>query len=215
MTVASSPPEGWDEEVLSGDSASLLLYHTTAWADRLKALLGYVPVYFRVAGETGQRVHLLGFIAPPTKPGASAPAHRKVRFHVGKLIAAVKRQRAFLWHGQPVVSGAWDPLLAAALSRELASYLKLNRLRLVRGEWPTSRLSDLPQEWQVAPWATLQVDLTPPLSEIKSSLKSAARKEIRKGESQGLTVRRVASESELEAYVRFARECARRYAGWG
>lgn len=191
---------------MTGMTGSLHLYHSTPWAARIVEVLGDTPWYVSVYRGDDLRLMLLGF-----REARRRAQGRGIRRLVRMVRIGLRRSRGFRWYGQPVVVGGDEEEAFRFLGEALGAELRERRLRLVGGEWPLELEGALPSQWQRRRWATLKVDLTADLDTIRSRLKPAARKEIRKADEKGVEVRRIGTLEELEAYAREASACTARY----
>ena len=207
LKICNSADSAWDQQLLLGKTESLYLYHSTHWADRLKELLGYKPIYFSVYKGDELQLILLAFI------GSSSilPFKGGFRNTLKKIVKNAIGHKNFIWYGQPVFFKEENEESYTFLADALDNFMKKEKLRLSRGEWPLSQKSSLSRNWKTAIWATLKVDLSRDLDAIYASFKPSARKEIRKAEQKGVVVKRVANIEELEEYYKFACKCAKRY----
>ncbi len=191
----------WNARIAGATGESFALYHTTHWADRLADLLGFRPRYFQLCEDGQPRIALVGFTGWPE--GGWRP---QLRYALRLL---TRGRRGFWWYGQPVVWGDPEPALVQHFVTSLKSYLEDHRLHFQSGQWSVRNEELLPSDWARHRWATLKIDLEPSLDELKRNLKPAARKEIRKSEERGVTVERLTDPAAIQAYGRFAVECAR------
>ena len=205
ISIEPRPADGWDRLLFSSRTGSLHLYHSTAWAERLAEVAGFEPLYVTVLRDGDPQLLMLGLVGSQRRAGGWA------RGVVRRAREALVTGRAVRWYGQPMVLGDAGSESFAFLASSVAAYLKAHRLRMVGGEWPLEHESALPERWQRHRWATLKVDLTVDLDTLRSRLKPAARKEIRKAEASGVVVRRVEGADELERYVRTALGSSDRY----
>lgn len=177
----------WDSSL--GLGSENLLAHTTAWASRLRVLLGAETRYVAVEGTDGVvvrgAVHVFGngrdrhvgwHGMPDVAPGAPAEALRafvEAAAGTGKRLGArcVSRSRLGLWTADDAVAG-----------------------------W----------EWSRRRWASLRVDLRRPEEGLWDALERSARKAVRKARRSGIEVARIRERGELEAYYAFAEAAAQR-----
>lgn len=206
FAVQTKPPNNWNELALRAQTESLQLYHTTPWADRLRGLLGDTPVFLTVAD--GENVVLMAIVFIEAKRPAAGSGLRRLKSVVRNRLAAGRRIR---WYGQPLVIGDAEPDVLRSFAAGLFAWARANGLRLAGGEWPVSAEPILPTQWTARRWATLRVALDADVETLRRRLKPAARKAIRKAETAGVVVQRVATDSELAEYVRHAVVWAERY----
>ncbi len=206
VEIAAEPEPGWEASIAAGTCGLLTMYHGLAWAERMRVLLGYQPLFFTVSDGERPILRLLAFICRP-------PSIRGLANTARHVVPAALRGRigSLLWYGEPVAVGEAREGhyrdLAASLDREA----RYRWLRVATGNWPAALEATIPLGWSVRRWGTIQVDLSPAKEDLHAAMKGSARKAVRRAERDGIGVRRVASLEELRRYYAFATRCARRY----
>lgn len=207
INISKYPSADWDDNLLKGKSASLHLFHSTSWANRLESLLDFEPLYISVKKNDNLSLLLLGF-KQPNGPLFSKSSIKRIFKNPAKLFA-IKRQ--FIWYGQPIFFQEQDESSYKFLAESLSKLLIQQKLVLDYGEWPMQQQSCLSNFWSTKVWATLKLDLNSDLENIFSSFKSSARKEINKAERNNVVVKRISNLDELRDYYSFACICSKRY----
>ncbi len=204
--IETQSEPGWDASIAAGTCGLLTLYHTTAWAERMRDLLGYQPLFITVAEGGTPILRLLALVCRPQ----SIRGFGNIARHV---VPAAWRGRigSLMWYGEPVVVGEASQEHYRDLALSLDREARRRWLRVSAGNWPTAHEVELTAGWTTRRWGTLQVDLTRSKENLLVAVKSSARKAVRRAEREGIEVRRVASLDQLRSYYSFATRCARRY----
>ena len=204
-------PAGWNTWV----SAALwgTLFQTTFWADRLCELWDCRPVYFVVRGE-GEALPTLILQAMEVRSDHAADERRPLKSRLKEVIARLReRGHRLQWFGQPaVIHPGWAGRAFASLFPEVEAFCQRERLSHIQtSEAPGQAQGVLPVAWLAKPWATYYVDLQPSEEALWQNLKKSARKAIRRAQSDGISVRVIASVEELRDYYTLACRWAERY----
>ena len=167
--AATVDARAWDAFV-SAHAPANALYSLTAWADYVTAWLPCTPQFVSVWDSEGVRVaSWLTFVLPPT-------ALR----HGWKRMAALAMRpwaREIAWDGSPVIAdGRSVPPVADALRAWLTGPARpAPFVRVHGGPWL------LDDAWpDVARWGTYVIDCHGPEEALWASLKSSARKAVRR-----------------------------------
>jgi len=208
VDISRTPCTDWNNRILSGHSESLLLYHTTLWAERFKKLAGYTPYYITVSNSGSPLLALLAMRIPLIQPYALSSWRDYLS--LAKRIGLGPR-KTYGWHGQPVILGVESDSAYAMLAQALLAFETENKMHLDFGQWPTSFGHVLPDKWQGKCWGTYKIDLSVAPEESMAGFKNAARKAIKKSWADNITVRRLTNLDELKEYFIFAQACAKRY----
>jgi len=100
VETTAQPPANWDESIRQGTCAQLTLYHTVAWARRMRGLLGFEPIFVTTSEGGEPALRLLAFSRWP-------PGIRGLKNSARYLASALRHARlgSLIWHGEPVVVG--------------------------------------------------------------------------------------------------------------
>ncbi len=206
VETTAQPPANWDDSIRQGTCAQLTLYHTVAWARRMRGLLGFEPIFVTTSEGGEPALRLLAFSRWP-------PGIRGLKNSARYLASALRHARlgSLIWHGEPVVVGDAGERHYQSMSEGLGLEARRRWLHVAAGSWPTKYETVLPESWRTRRWGTIQIDLRPPLEELLAATKSSARKAVRRAEKDQISVRRVMNLDDLRRYYIFAADCAQRY----
>ena len=68
VETTAQPPVNWDDSIRQGTCAQLTLYHTVAWARRMRGLLGFEPIFVTTSEGGEPALRLLAFSRWPNHP---------------------------------------------------------------------------------------------------------------------------------------------------
>jgi hypothetical protein len=207
----SADKDEWDRIVAGSPDGNI--FQSAAWAEFIQSYLGVKSFFFRVEdSKSGETVAIL-------RAGRESPLNRLLfERPLRKLtLPLADRFTANLtWEAGPAFlrrQGKAEAL--EALFEAVDTLCRDENLVALKDAWPS--IYDLDQVQEPGPdWpgnfsteqkATFLIDLTPDETALWSSLKSSARKCIRRTLEQGLKIKRISSAEELRGYHDFVRRC--------
>ena len=194
VQVSSQALPEWDESVKASTCGSLKLYHGVAWSQRMRSLLGYMPLFFTVS-ENGQPIlRLVAYLGRPWRIRGLGNSLRQ-------LLPAVRRGRvgSLIWYGEPVILSPAHSGHYRRLALRLDEEARRRWLRVASGAWPVAHEDVLVNDWGRGRWGTILIDLTQTKEELLAAMKSSSRKALRRAERDGITVRRITTLSPVAA----------------
>ena len=206
VRISNTPPQKWNEWLDQLAEDKFTLHHYQVWAERLKIIRGYDPVYFMVLdGDTVVGLLLATEIRP-----LKLKSPREIAYYTLKCLKTISLGQ-LTWYTEPATIENNHNQILAKLAESINQYADTNRLKVINAHWSTHCLEELPDNWSYRKWATLTVDCTQDDETLLASFKPAARKSIRKAINDGITVRRIENIDQMREYYGFARQCSKRY----
>jgi hypothetical protein len=203
VEVFRQAPAGWDEAISRFAPRVPTVLATTWWAEYMEQAVFARSWYLRVDDATGAAVGLLlAFSEYPLSRTTYAWRSARLAAALGHAIFPVLG-----WPCGPVVfDAAREVGVHQALAVAVAALQERCGLPLVSRApvrpLDQANLAGIEAAWRAAgfgvePAATLIVDLSPSLEELRAGLERSARKCLRKCEEKGLTVVRVGDDEGL------------------
>lgn len=208
VEVRETVPADWDETIRDGACDSLKLFHSTPYAALQSEFRACTPLFITVSRLDRPVLRLVLFKGRSELPVGSALSPR-IKTAVRRALKM--KTCAVFWWGQAVRVGPADQSAYRELAAAIDRIARKASAVLAFGQWPETARETLPVSWKGTEWGTLKIDLNPTVDEIRAGFKPAARKAIKRGETEGITVTRLVETGELRAYYDFAKDCAQRY----
>ncbi|MCS6862103.1 MAG: GNAT family N-acetyltransferase, partial [Abditibacteriales bacterium] len=190
-------PQWWNERLMASPDGNV--FQTTYWAEYLRAQDGVEPLY--ALARDGEEVVGMWLLCLTSEGrGWQRPL-------LSRLLPTLS------WEHGPIVWGEAAAVLRA-LCAGLDRYATRHRIARVRGHQPPAchtlyAETFAAQGFQVKPWETFRVNTQRDETALRAALKSAARRDARHAEAQGIAVTRAVSRAEWQIYeqlLRAARE---------
>ena len=206
VQISSTPPEQWNDWINALAGNQFTLYHREVWAERLKSVRGYDPLYLSIMdGET-----FLGLVLAAEIRPLKLRLPREIAYYTFKSLKS-RSLGQLTWYAEPVTREDKRDQVLAEIAAAIENYVRKNHLKVANAHWPAEHVGSLPDSWISKKWATLTVDCSRDDNSLPASFKPAARKAIRRATEDGIVVRQIENIEQMREYYSFARQCSRRY----
>jgi len=201
----------WDRMVAGSPGGNI--FQSASWAEFMRSYFGVKSFFFRVEdSRSGETVAIL-------RAGCESPLNRLLfERPLRKLTLTLARRFTanLTWAAGPVfLRGRGKAKALKALFEAVDRLCREKNLVALKDAWPSiydpgqvqEPGADWPGNFITDRKATFLIDLTLDETALWNSLKSSARKCIRRTLEQGLRIRRIASAEELRGYHDFILRC--------